>query len=442
MTLIDDSGKSAKVFFFIAACRELAEHSLCPAFARSEMEQLFDRARRGLSQFLVSFACDPYEVVAETVGGITAYTRFLSAGLRAQDKDIFEILTDVSARVGAQTEGKERPWFKSCLKSPVNFQSSSSSSSPSISSCFTPTRSANASQEYSHFSRKRKFAMSSSSGNIGEGSSHVEDIRKVWRTRIDRITIKSNIPAVKLLLLTDTQGQSCESAVAHFQETGMGAHYMINKKGNLIQCVEEELCAWCGNPAYWGGLDSKGEIVGVGPVNEVHNYAISIALEGDGRQDRFQEVQYKCLKSLLLNLQQKHQIEPWNIVGLAEVCVPAGRYASPGQYFDWEQIADFTLCPDLESVGLSGCVDSEALKQLMQYWGYSLGPSGAEVLQRLGSFRDRYKSKPPMKGFDCSEDDVRMLQGLIAAREHSPREDRHARPSMQKHLRRELPDLS
>jgi len=42
----------------------------------------------------------------------------------------------------------------------------------------------------------------------------------------------------------------------------------------------------------------------------------------------------------------RHRIKAWNILGLAEVSMPPGRFSSPGTAFDWRKISDVTFNVD------------------------------------------------------------------------------------------------
>jgi len=252
----------------------------------------------------------------------------------------------------------------------------------------------------------------------------VADVRAPWRRRIDRLAPG---PAVSpsLLLITDTAGRTAETAKNHFMHSGNGPHYLVSISGEVVNFVDPELCAWCGNPGFWGTLANSAHVGGIGRVNEVHNFAVSVALEGDGALERddgapvgFRDCQYAALAALARELAGRFAIEPWNVVGLAEVCMPPGRFTSPGPHFDWRRLADEGLAyaaaaPRPEDlVGRSPEEAAEERLELARAWGYE----GGSLERRLPAFRARHWRGCPPGGAEASWD-VAILQTLLRQRE-------------------------
>ncbi|CAK9098240.1 unnamed protein product [Durusdinium trenchii] len=244
------------------------------------------------------------------------------------------------------------------------------------------------------------------------------DIRAPTRGRINRVT-KTPIEKPELVLIGCTEGRDLDAQIELFEKSGMGPNYVITKDGQLKEFVKAELCAWWGNPACWHGVPPTYSFPGVGTLSEVHYYSISVALEGDGDKDQdedhqshFTDQQYKTLVEFISDLQKAYQIKPWNILGLAEVCMPPNRYASPGRHFDWKRLSDVTF--DAEPLQhQNGDGTSEDVEKLMIKWGYGLG-EGEEATNsiRLASFGYRY-------GCEGKEQCEMKLRALIDARDQT-----------------------
>ena len=118
-----------------------------------------------------------------------------------------------------------------------------------------------------------------------------------------------------------------------------------------------------------------------------------MGLEGEaGKEEGFTDCQYQELRKLISSLKTKYHIKGWNVLGLEEVCMPPGRYTSPGRYFEWHRISSETFNVD-SARGLPEGSAAPSLRQLMEDWGYGLGLPGddATFQQRLQIFQHRYE---------------------------------------------------
>lgn len=150
-----------------------------------------------------------------------------------------------------------------------------------------------------------------------------------------------------------------------------------------------------------------------------HYYAVSVGLEGEaGKEEGFTDRQYQELIKLISRLKTKYHIKGWNILGLEEVCMPPGRYTSPGRYFDWRRISSVTFNADAAPESPEGSAAPTSLRQLMEDWGYGLGlpEDNATFQQRLQIFQHRYE-------VDAGDQNAsqRKLSALIHARSDQPR---------------------
>jgi len=365
---IDERRKNCNVLFFIAGCRnhprEEPEKESRPRFIHDfEIDNdRYDKADLRQNFYLEFFACRPQETVEDA--------RFLTQCLADPSLSVNDVVDKVRAAVVEATANKEQPCVG--LSSMNNFHLHGQSVVAS---------------EYSH-----GLAGPCSSPAAVIATSLPLDGHKQWRVRINRLTVQSNITKPCILLLTDTGGDTGTKAFSHFEQTGMGPHYIIHLDGRISQLVEERLAAWCGNPAFWGTLQDRAKIPAGGFVNEVHYFAVSVALEGDGTSKEFSEVQYGSLVSLLREVAQRYDIRPWDVLGLSEVCMPPGKSRAPGRHFDWGKLADVSLTygPPRGDLVLAGTGSESELRRLMEEWGYCLGDTTG-FAHRLQSFCDRYQ---------------------------------------------------
>lgn len=249
---------------------------------------------------------------------------------------------------------------------------------------------------------------------LGGGPNIPCDVRAPVRKRINRLTGEI-ISKPELILIGCTNGKSRNDAVGHFNHSGLGPHYILAKDGRRESLVDEALCAWWGNPACWRLVHPVYTFEGVGEHSEVHYYAVSIGLEGDGDGSKnYTEAQYAELLTLIKDLKERYSIKAWNILGLAEVSMPPGRFLSPGAAFDWSRISDVTFNVD------AGEESDGDVRELMQEWGYGLGLQEMDFQYRLQIFRCRY-------GLQHDADhgkDVAHLKALLDARSAATQTER------------------
>jgi len=394
MNKVDQARQGCTIAFFLAALRSSAseEVPVRSRSPRSEVEWRLERHFRSAvcrNDYLISFACEPCQIAAATEddgSGVACglYVRSLLSGL-ARDANISDIMALVRREVGEATNNCESPWHHSTLQETFGFFGASSSSKGGCNG---------------EVSASSSDALKIHRGSYGSNTSDntIQDIRCVWRTRIDRLADPPRrVQMAKVLLLTDTEGQSHQERIAYFRKTGIGAHLLLHRDGCVTQLVHEDLCAWCGQVAFWGGLEHSGEIPGIGRVNEVHNYSVSIALEGDGTKCAFTEKQYEALIPLASQLLARFEIEPWDVVGLSEVCMPPGSFTSPGPFFEWSRLSQhrlaLTACSHANVGGSGrgdGTVDVDELRALMGEWGYACGVDEQAFDARVQCFRARY----------------------------------------------------
>lgn len=139
--------------------------------------------------------------------------------------------------------------------------------------------------------------------------------QKTSGRKIDTIIIHSSYDAL------GDEPYSVSGLIAEYKEYGVSAHYLIDRKGNIYQLVEDK------NIAYHAGVAKLPD--GRTNVNEV-----SIGIEMmNTKTEKFTEGQYKALNSLLSLLKEQYKVK--YVLGHNQVA--PGRKDDPWN-FNWDKI--------------------------------------------------------------------------------------------------------
>lgn len=101
----------------------------------------------------------------------------------------------------------------------------------------------------------------------------------------------------------------------------VSAHFLIKRKGELIQFVSCHNRAWHAGESSWKGM------------SDCNDFSIGIELEGT-EIEPYEEIQYKVLLNLLVQLKKEYNII--DIVGHSDIA--PHRKTDPGPSFDWNKI--------------------------------------------------------------------------------------------------------
>ncbi|MEB3328984.1 MAG: N-acetylmuramoyl-L-alanine amidase [Candidatus Sericytochromatia bacterium] len=104
----------------------------------------------------------------------------------------------------------------------------------------------------------------------------------------------------------------------------VSAHYIIGKRGELVQCVPDARRAWHAGPSRLAGRE------------HVNDFSIGIELvNAQTGRDPFTEAQYRTLALLTVDLMGRWGISLSRIVGHREVTNYPGVKRDPADNFDW-----------------------------------------------------------------------------------------------------------
>ena len=112
----------------------------------------------------------------------------------------------------------------------------------------------------------------------------------------------------------------------------VSCHYLINRKGEVIQMVQDLHIAWHAGKSKWKNFVNLNKYsIGIELVNRRHKF---------GYQN-FSKKQIKSLIQLLKNLKKKYSIRKENFIGHSDIA-PL-RKIDPGEKFPWEELSCFDL---------------------------------------------------------------------------------------------------
>jgi N-acetylmuramoyl-L-alanine amidase len=142
-------------------------------------------------------------------------------------------------------------------------------------------------------------------------------------------------PAVSLiryLILHDTETPGVSEArviARHFRnpDSAVSAHFIIGKRGEILQCVPEEWRAWHAGESYLDGFDHLNDI----------SLGIELVNAQTGR-DPFPGAQLRSLEGLLVHLMMRHEV-PWSrVLGHRQVTLKPDVKRDPADNFPWARI--------------------------------------------------------------------------------------------------------
>jgi N-acetylmuramoyl-L-alanine amidase len=128
---------------------------------------------------------------------------------------------------------------------------------------------------------------------------------------------------------TETPGVRDAWVIAnHFlnPRSQVSAHYIIGKRGEVLQCVPDEKRAWHAGPSKYQGRE------------KVNDFSIGIELvNAQTGKDPFTEAQYQSLIALTVELVTRHGIPLERITGHRHVTNYPKVKRDPADNFDWNR---------------------------------------------------------------------------------------------------------
>lgn len=161
--------------------------------------------------------------------------------------------------------------------------------------------------------------------------------------------------------------------------SGVSCHYLIDRRGGVLQLVDEKRRAWHAGTGAWGA------------VRDVNSRSIGIELAN--REPRpFPAAQMAALEDLLAGILDRWRLRPRRVIGHSD-CAP-GRKGDPGPHFDWARLARAGLAAATPP-GEAGGDFAAAMREA----GYTASDDPAVLLQAL-RLRHRPWARGPRDGRD------------------------------------------
>lgn len=131
-------------------------------------------------------------------------------------------------------------------------------------------------------------------------------------------------------LFTNRLDESCEPSLASLCRLRVSAHFLIRRRGELLQFVSTDERAWHAGASSFLSRE------------RCNDFSIGVELEGDDAH-RFTEAQYRRLRGLVGALRTRYPLR-W-LAGHSDIA-PL-RKTDPGPRFDWARVV---AMPELEGM--------------------------------------------------------------------------------------------
>ncbi len=142
------------------------------------------------------------------------------------------------------------------------------------------------------------------------------------------------IGEIKFVIIHYTGMQSEIESIKRLKDPKykVSCHYLINRKGNIIQMVREKNIAWHAGISKWKKFKNlNASSIGIELVNKGHRLGY----------ENFTKNQIKSLIKICKILKKKYRIKKENFLGHSDIA-PL-RKTDPGEKFPWKQLSDHNL---------------------------------------------------------------------------------------------------
>ena len=145
---------------------------------------------------------------------------------------------------------------------------------------------------------------------------------------------KRNSKDIKFVIIHYTGMQSEIESINRLKNPKfkVSCHYLINRKGKIIQMVKDKNIAWHAGKSRWKKFFNLNKnSIGIELVNKGHKY---------GYQN-YQKKQIKSLIKLCKFLKKKYSIKKENFLGHSDIS--PHRKIDPGEKFPWKEFSTHSL---------------------------------------------------------------------------------------------------
>ena len=139
---------------------------------------------------------------------------------------------------------------------------------------------------------------------------------------------------IKFVIIHYTGMQSEIESIERLKDvkSKVSCHYLINRKGSVVQMAEEKNIAWHAGKSKWKNFTNlnKGSI-GIELVNRGHKFGY----------ENYTKLQINSLVNLCKELKKKYKINKENFLGHSDIAPLRKIY--PGEKFPWKKMSEFGL---------------------------------------------------------------------------------------------------
>ena len=112
----------------------------------------------------------------------------------------------------------------------------------------------------------------------------------------------------------------------------VSCHYLINRKGKIIQMVKDRHIAWHAGKSKWKNfINLNSSSIGIELINQGHDFGYQ----------KYSVKQIKSLINLCKILKKKYSIKTENFLGHSDIA-PL-RKIDPGEKFPWKKLSNYKL---------------------------------------------------------------------------------------------------
>lgn len=139
---------------------------------------------------------------------------------------------------------------------------------------------------------------------------------------------------VDMLVIHSTPSKDAANLLDVFKRRQVCSHYVIDKDGAIVQCVDERYRAWHAGASYWR---KEGGPAATQKNLNANSIGIEICSPTLG-QTPFSDRQIESLKWLSASIVWRHNIKPYQIVGHSDIA--SARKPDPGKMLPWDRLAE------------------------------------------------------------------------------------------------------
>ena len=143
---------------------------------------------------------------------------------------------------------------------------------------------------------------------------------------------RKSIP-IKFIIIHYTALRNCQEAIKYLcnKDKKVSCHYLISKKGEIYQLVNDKKRAWHAGISCWGN------------ITDINSHSIGVELDYDANIEgkKFSTKMINSLSELISSLKSRYNIENTNI--LAHSDIAPFRKIDPGKMFPWKKLVSNNL---------------------------------------------------------------------------------------------------